>query len=129
MAARADQGQRKYLEGLRAERFELMEKLAKLPSDMIFFTQITMRRRRIRRFLDAMRKARSSRERSWASSGDPRRVEGRVKGLQLRGETLVERLQAFKSAGSTCSARSSSALPATGPRPSKRRRPSRRARG
>src|SRR5690242_16704423 len=30
------------LKALRAERFELMERLAKLPEDMVFFTQITM---------------------------------------------------------------------------------------
>ena len=30
------------LQAMRSERFELMEKLAKLPSDMVFFTQITM---------------------------------------------------------------------------------------
>src|SRR6185312_7588484 len=30
------------LEGIRAERFELMGKLAQLPRDMVFFTQITM---------------------------------------------------------------------------------------
>ncbi len=30
------------LQAMRAERFELMEKLAKLPADMVFFTQITM---------------------------------------------------------------------------------------
>ena len=30
------------LRALRAERFELMERLARLPADMVFFTQITM---------------------------------------------------------------------------------------
>ena len=30
------------LEGIRAERFDLMERLAQLPSDTVFFTQITM---------------------------------------------------------------------------------------
>ena len=30
------------LQALRAERFELMERLAQLPDDMVFFTQITM---------------------------------------------------------------------------------------
>jgi hypothetical protein len=30
------------LRGLRAERFELIDRLANLPSDMVFFTQITM---------------------------------------------------------------------------------------
>ena len=30
------------LKALRAERFELMSRLAQLPEDMVFFTQITM---------------------------------------------------------------------------------------
>jgi hypothetical protein len=30
------------LRGLRAERFELIDRLANLPSDMVFFTHITM---------------------------------------------------------------------------------------
>ena len=42
---------------MRAERFELMEKLAKLPSDMVFFTQITMEAGEDPQFLDAMRRA------------------------------------------------------------------------
>jgi radical SAM superfamily enzyme YgiQ (UPF0313 family) len=54
---RADPTQREYLEGLRAERFELMRKLAKLPSDMIFFTQITMEAAEDPAFLAAMKAA------------------------------------------------------------------------
>ena len=46
------------LKALRAERFELMERLAKLPSDMNFFTQITMEAAEDTEFLAAMRKAR-----------------------------------------------------------------------
>ena len=45
------------LQGIRAERFELMSKLAQLPSDMVFFTQITMEAGEDTQFLDAMRKA------------------------------------------------------------------------
>ena len=46
------------LKEMRAERFELMEKLAKLPADMVFFTQITMEAVEDTQFLDAMRQAR-----------------------------------------------------------------------
>src|SRR5581483_9091710 len=46
------------LESLRGERFELMARLAKLPSDMCFFTQITMEAAEDEEFLDAMRTAR-----------------------------------------------------------------------
>ena len=76
-ARRADPSQREYLEGLRAERFELMEKLAKLPSDMIFFTQITMEAAEDPAFLEAMRKARIKGALVGVEAG-PRRVEGRL---------------------------------------------------
>src|SRR5438128_6184281 len=39
---RADKTQYETLRQLRAERFALMARLAELPDDMIFFTQITM---------------------------------------------------------------------------------------
>ena len=43
MAERQDNTARlEQLKALRAERFELMARLAKLPHDMVFFTQITM---------------------------------------------------------------------------------------
>ena len=45
------------LKSQRAERFELMAKLAELPSDMVFFTQITMEAAEDEAFLDAMRRA------------------------------------------------------------------------
>ena len=51
-AARLEQ-----LRALRAERFELMDRLAQLPSDMVFFTQITMEAAEDEAFLDAMRRA------------------------------------------------------------------------
>src|SRR4029453_10970356 len=54
---RADPTQRQNLEGLRAERFELMDKLAKLPDDMVFFTQITMEAAEDPSFLGPMRRA------------------------------------------------------------------------
>ncbi len=46
------------LKTLRAERFELMERLAKLPDDMVFFTQITMEAAEDIEFLNAMKAAR-----------------------------------------------------------------------
>src|SRR6202020_1521699 len=45
------------LTAIRAERFQLMEEMAKLPKDMVFFTQITMEAGEDTEFLDAMRKA------------------------------------------------------------------------
>ena len=43
------------LEAIRKERFELMSKLAMLPDDMVFFTQITMEAAEDADFLDAMK--------------------------------------------------------------------------
>ena len=45
------------LTAIRSERFHLMEEMAKLPRDMVFFTQITMEAGEDVEFLDAMRKA------------------------------------------------------------------------
>src|SRR5207248_3414893 len=45
------------LQTIRAERFELMAKLAKLPSDSVFYTQITMEAAEDPEFLDAMKAA------------------------------------------------------------------------
>src|SRR3954464_3710323 len=50
---RVDPARLHELEELRAERFQLMEQLAKLPSDMVFYTQITMEAAEDPAFLDA----------------------------------------------------------------------------
>jgi len=52
-----NQARLEQLRALRAERFELMARLAELPSDMVFFTQITMEAAEDEAFLDAMRRA------------------------------------------------------------------------
>src|SRR5205823_4051625 len=54
---RHDKSRLEELTAMRAERFELMEGLASLPKDMVFFTQITMEAAEDPEFLDAMRKA------------------------------------------------------------------------
>ena len=45
------------LEALRQERFELMAQLARLPDDLVFYTQITMEAAEDPEFLEAMRRA------------------------------------------------------------------------
>src|ERR1039457_4422083 len=47
------------LQAIRAERFTLMERLAELPDDMVFYTQITMEAAEDTEFLAAMKKART----------------------------------------------------------------------
>jgi radical SAM superfamily enzyme YgiQ (UPF0313 family) len=98
-ARRADPTQREYLEGLRAERFELMEKLSKLPSDMIFFTQITMEAAEDPAFLAAMKAARIKGALVGVEAVTPEGLKDVYKDFNYAGETLVERLRAFKDAG------------------------------
>jgi radical SAM superfamily enzyme YgiQ (UPF0313 family) len=96
---RADPTQRQYLEGLRAERFELMGKLAKLPSDMIFFTQITMEAAEDPAFLAAMKAAHIKGALVGVEAVTPEGLKDVYKDFNYAGETLVERLRAFKDAG------------------------------
>jgi radical SAM superfamily enzyme YgiQ (UPF0313 family) len=96
---RADQRQRLALEAQRAERFELMEKLAKLPKDMILFTQITMEAAEDPAFLDAMRRARIKGALVGVEAVTPAGLKDVYKDFNYSGETLVERLRAFKDAG------------------------------
>src|SRR5262245_21660451 len=55
---RMDPGPLRELEALRQERFDLMARLAELPNDMVFYTQITMEAAEDPVFLDAMKRAR-----------------------------------------------------------------------
>jgi len=87
------------LKALRAERFELMERLAKLPSDMNFFTQITMEAAEDPEFLDAMRKARIKGALVGVESVTEAGLKDVYKGFNLHGEELVQRLQQFKAHG------------------------------
>ena len=69
---------------MRAERFELMARLAKLPQDTVFFTQITMEAAEDPEFLDAMRKAQHQGRARRRRGRDARRAEGHLQGLQSR---------------------------------------------
>ena len=57
LAERQNSPRLEELRGIRAERFELMSRLAQLPSDSVFFTQITMEAAEDPQFLDAMKAA------------------------------------------------------------------------
>ncbi|HEX6976583.1 MAG TPA: radical SAM protein [Vicinamibacterales bacterium] len=96
---RADQSQRIALEAQRAERFELMDKLAKLPSDMVFFTQITMEAAEDPAFLKAMQRAHIKGALVGVEAVTPEGLKDVYKDFNYAGETLVERLRAFKDAG------------------------------
>ena len=96
---RADQSQYQTLSAIRAERFELMRRLAELPNDMVFFTQITMEAAEDPEFLDAMRNARIKGALVGVESVTPEGLKDVHKGFNEAGEDLVDRLRAFKHHG------------------------------
>ena len=98
-ARRDDKHRLGELQTLRAERFELMAKLAKMPSDMVFLTQITMEAAEDPEFLDAMVKARIKGALVGVESVTAEGLKDVYKGFNLHGQELVERLQAFKRHG------------------------------
>jgi radical SAM superfamily enzyme YgiQ (UPF0313 family) len=87
------------LQGIRSERFELMSKLAKLPKDMVFFTQITMEAGEDTDFLDAMRKANIKGALVGVESATAEGLKAVFKDFNLSGDNLVKRLQTFKEHG------------------------------
>jgi len=96
---RADDTRLRDLEALRAERFELMERLAELPDDLVFYTQITMEAAEDPAFLDAMRRARIHGALVGVESVTLEGLKHVYKGFNLAGEDLVARLQAFRRHG------------------------------
>jgi tRNA A37 methylthiotransferase MiaB len=87
------------LQSIRAERFELMRELAKLPKDMVFFTQITMEAGEDTEFLDAMKKAHISGALVGVESATPEGLKAVFKDFNLVGDNLANRLQTFKQHG------------------------------
>jgi hypothetical protein len=87
------------LEAIRKERFELMARLAQLPKDMGFFTQITMEAAEDASFLDAMKAARILGALVGVESVTPEGLKDVYKDFNLAGENLVERLRTFRRHG------------------------------
>ncbi len=87
------------LESVRAERFALMERLAQMPADMVFFTQITMEAAEDPEFLRAMARARIRGALVGIESVTPEGLKDVYKGFNASGEELVARLQAFRAHG------------------------------
>jgi radical SAM superfamily enzyme YgiQ (UPF0313 family) len=94
-AARHDQTRLHELEGLRQERFDLMARLARLPDDMVFYTQITMEAAEDPAFLKAMARAHIRGALVGVESVTPEGLKDVYKGFNFTGEALVERLRAF----------------------------------
>lgn len=87
------------LRALREERFELMRRLAQLPSDMILFTQITMEAAEDTAFLDAMREARIRGALVGVESVTEAGLKAVYKDFNLSGDSLIHRLRTFKQHG------------------------------
>ncbi|MGE0405369.1 MAG: radical SAM protein [Candidatus Korobacteraceae bacterium] len=87
------------LRSLRQERFELMERMAKLPSDMVFFTQITMEAAEDTEFLSAMYAARIRGVLVGVEAVTPEGLKDVFKDFNSAGESLVEQLQTFRKHG------------------------------
>ena len=87
------------LKALRAERFELMEQMAKLPEDMAFFTQITMEAGEDTDFLDAMCKARIRGALVGVESITEEGLKAIFKTFNSAGDNLATRLKTFKEHG------------------------------
>ncbi len=88
-----------YLQSLRADRFELMTQLARLPGDTVFFTQITMEAAEDPEFLDAMRAARIRGALVGVESVTAAGLKAIYKNFNLAGDALAERLRAFRDRG------------------------------
>jgi radical SAM superfamily enzyme YgiQ (UPF0313 family) len=87
------------LKTIRAERFFLMKRLAQLPSDTIFFTQITMEAAEDPEFLDAMQAAHIKGALVGVESVTPEGLKDIYKEFNSAGEDLVNRLRTFRRHG------------------------------
>jgi radical SAM superfamily enzyme YgiQ (UPF0313 family) len=88
-----------WLREIRAERFELMERLAKLPSDLVFYTQITMEAAEDPEFLKAMHRARIRGALVGVESVTPEGLKAIFKDFNYAGDKLVTRLREFRKHG------------------------------
>ena len=78
---------------------ELMAQLARLPSDSIFFTQITMEAAEDPEFLDAMRKRTIKGALVGVESVTAAGLKSIFKNFNLAGDALADRLRMFKERG------------------------------
>jgi radical SAM superfamily enzyme YgiQ (UPF0313 family) len=81
---------------IRAERFALMEELAKLPKDMVFYTQMTMEAGEDPVYLDAMKKANIKGALVGVEAVTPEGLKAVFKDWNYSGEALAKQLQSFK---------------------------------
>ena len=107
------------LTAIRAERFHLMEELAKLPKDMVFYTQMTMEAGEDTEFLDAMKKANIKGALVGDRGGDAGGTEGDLTRTGISPATpWPGSCRPSRSTAFMCWVRSSSGCRRTGRRPS-----------
>jgi radical SAM superfamily enzyme YgiQ (UPF0313 family) len=87
------------LTAIRTERFQLMEELAKLPKDLVFFTQITMEAAEDGEYLNAMRKANIKGALVGVEAVTPEGLKAIFKDFNYSGEALAKQLRSFKQHG------------------------------
>jgi len=87
------------LESIRAERFVLMARLAALPKDMVFYTQITMEAAEDVEFLKAMNKARIRGALVGVEAVTAEGLKSVFKDFNYSGDGLVKQLQTFREHG------------------------------
>ncbi|HEX3661086.1 MAG TPA: radical SAM protein [Acidobacteriaceae bacterium] len=87
------------LTAIRADRFHLMEELAKLPKDMVFFTQITMEAGEDPDYLDAMHRANIKGALVGVEAVTPEGLKSVFKDFNYSGDALARQLQTFKQHG------------------------------
>ena len=97
--SRGDSARLQELTSLRAERFELMARMAELPSNMVFFTQITMEAAEDPDFLDAMRRANIKGALVGIESVTPEGLKAVYKEFNSSGADLIHRLRTFREHG------------------------------
>ena len=84
---------------IRNERCSLMAELAKLPKDMVFFTQITMEAAEDPEYLDAMRRANIKGALVGVEAVTPEGLKAIYKDFNCSGGRLIEQLQTFRKHG------------------------------
>ncbi len=83
------------LRAMRKERFELMDRLAEMPGDITFFTQITMEAAEDTAFLDAMKRAHIKGALVGVEAVTPEGLKSVYKDFNLSGDSLIKQLRTF----------------------------------
>jgi radical SAM superfamily enzyme YgiQ (UPF0313 family) len=84
------------LQQVRDDKFALMAAMAKLPKDMVFFTQITMESAEDTDYLDAMKKANIKGALVGIEAVTPEGLKHVFKDFNLSGDKLVKQLKTFR---------------------------------